>query len=123
LDYIPGECNIGREEIARRYRIGYFGVILAVIVILIIGVAGLPRDARFLLVFPVALALTGFLQATSKFCLAYGLKGVFSTKGLRQISRVTESDARRADRRTALSMIAIVGGGSIAITLIYYFIC
>jgi hypothetical protein len=121
LKYSPGKCNIGAEEISRRYRIGYFGVGLTLIGIALITIYELPRTARLAIFLPVGIALVGFVQATARFCLAYGLRGVFSIEGRRKLSPVVEHEAISADRRQAWKIVFMVLIGSILITTIYYF--
>ena len=120
MDYHPGNCNIGDAEIRRRYIIGYTGTALAITLIIAVHVAQLPREARLLLVFPVGIAAAGFVQGLMKFCLAYGFRGVFSTKGLRKLSRVTASTDRKADLKTAAKSVAIITVIAILVTTIYY---
>jgi hypothetical protein len=121
LKYSPGKCNIGTAEISRRYRIGYLGVGLTLVGIVLISMAELPRTARLVIFLPVGIALVGFVQAKARFCLAYGLRGVFSIEGRRKLSRVVDQEAISADKRQALKIVCIVLFGSILITAIYYF--
>jgi hypothetical protein len=48
----------------------------------------------------------GFIQARKKFCLAYGFMGTFNFGKLGQISRVSDPMAKKADRKTALTILA-----------------
>ena len=121
LEYTPGTCNIGREEIRRRTCIGYAGVAIALVMVGIISILDLPRSARLIIAVPVGISLAGFVQAGKKFCLAYGLRGVFSTHGLRSLSRVTSAENHIADRKTAVIILCIVVGGALLITAAYYF--
>jgi hypothetical protein len=47
----------------------------------------------------------GFIQSRKKFCLAYGLMGTFNLGKLGDISRVQSAEDRKADRRTALTIL------------------
>jgi hypothetical protein len=55
----------------------------------------------------------GFIQSRKKFCLAYGLAGTFNFGKLGQISKVSDPIAKKADRKTALSIL----GQSFALAL------
>ncbi len=120
LEYIPGSCNIGAEEIARRYRVGYIGLALSILLILIIEGLDFHKFYRLSLCVPIALSLTGFVQATQRFCFAYGIRGVFSVKGMRDLTSVANAEYLRQDRNMALGIIAKVVFGSILITAIYF---
>jgi len=48
----------------------------------------------------------GFIQSRKKFCLAYGLMGTFNLGKLGDISRVQSPEDRKADRKTALLILA-----------------
>ena len=48
----------------------------------------------------------GFVQSRKKFCLAYGLMGTFNFGKLGQISKVSDPVSKKADRKTALSILA-----------------
>jgi hypothetical protein len=48
----------------------------------------------------------GFIQSRKKFCLAYGFMGTFNFGKLGQISRVSDPVAKKADRKTALTILA-----------------
>ena len=48
----------------------------------------------------------GFIQSRKKFCLAYGFMGTFNFGKLGQISRVSDPIAKKADRKTALTILA-----------------
>jgi len=109
--YIPGTCNIGPAEIARRVRIGHIG--LAVTVLL--GVVLLALDAaapwRLLLALPAGMAAAGYLQARMRFCFDYGFRGVYNFEALGHTERVAAEQARAQDRRRAL----VVALASVAI--------
>ncbi len=64
------------------------------------------RSARFSLFIPLFVFSIGFIQSRKKFCLAYGFLGTFNFGGLGQISRVSDPVAKKADRKTALTILA-----------------
>ena len=119
-EYIPGTCNIGAAEIAKRYRIGYLGLILTAVTILAIEVPDISRNWRLVIFFPMALALTGFFQAFQRFCLRYGFKGVFSVRGMRKLTAVTRTEDLRKDRKMAMILVLRVITGAGLSTIFYY---
>lgn len=120
-EYKPGVCNIGPEEIQRRYRYGYWGVLLCLVLILVIEGFHIERTWRLLLCLPAGVSFTGLLQARQRFCLIYGLRGVFSVKGLRMISKVTGDVFHQQDRHTAITLVVKIATGTVLVTLLYYF--
>jgi hypothetical protein len=58
------------------------------------------------LFFPLVVASIGWVQSRKKFCLAYGFMGTFNFGKVGQISKVSDKDALRADRITALTILA-----------------
>ena len=121
-EYVPGICNIGVEETRRRYRYAYVGLLLSLLLILFLEGFAMDRLWRLLLCLPVALSLTGFVQATQRFCLRYGLLGVFSVKEMRKRTHVTEESDRQQDRKTAMKIVFKIFMGTILLTLLYYFL-
>jgi hypothetical protein len=51
------------------------------------------------------MASIGWVQSRKKFCLAYGFMGTFNFGKLGQLSRVSDKNALRADRSTAVKIL------------------
>lgn len=105
--YKPGVCNIGPDEIAKREKSGWFGLIG------LIGLWGLlvilnASQLWYLLVFfPATMAASGFLQAYLHFCAGFGLKGVYNVvKPAGQTETIGQQDMRAKDRRKAFQIVA-----------------
>ena len=75
------------------------------------------RSARFSLFLPLMIFSIGFVQSRKKFCLAYGLMGTFNFGGLGQISRVSDPISKKADRKTALTILAQSTALALGLTL------
>jgi hypothetical protein len=117
--YKAGTCNIGQAEIARRRRLGLiqstaaFGLAVA-----LVGV-GAPAWTR-LAVWPLlAAAFVTLEQIRRRFCVAFGLAGVRNFGPLGHPERVEDSDARRADRRSAVVLIAYCAAAAGLVTLVF----
>jgi hypothetical protein len=120
MDYIAGSCNIGKGEVRRRQFVALIGLIL-----IISTTAGLigsdsAKSARFGIFIPALVFSVGFIQSRRKFCLAYGLMGTFNFGPLGKLSRVATPEDRRADRKTAISILAQALSLALTITLIIY---
>ena len=118
--YIPGICNIGPEEIARRNRIGYLGMILGLLSALVIELTDLDRLWRLMIAAPAALSLIGFLQARQRFCFNYGFRGVYSLSGMRKLTHIPNDEFLQRDRKTATLLLVKIVIGSILISVFYY---
>ena len=118
-EYIPGTCNLGKEEVRHRMKIGYIGVGLTILVFLILEILDSPRLYRIFILPPIFYALSGFIQARHHFCYLYGWTGVFSLAGRKQFHKVEEKENARKDRLTALKIVIMVTLGSLMLTALY----
>jgi hypothetical protein len=103
--YVPGSCNIGQGEIKRRQAVAVFGLILIVISSAVILATDQDKGARLSIFIPALIFSVGFVQSRKKFCLAYGLVGTFNFGKLGQISKVQSAEDKKADRKTAVSIL------------------
>ncbi|MEO5905088.1 MAG: hypothetical protein ABIQ11_00065 [Saprospiraceae bacterium] len=120
--YVPGSCNLGRDEIRRRYRIGYIGTGVTILLAFVIELAQMQTGFKFLLFIPIFYAVSGFVQARHKFCYVYGYKGVFSIKGRKVFERTKEEGDVGKDRRTAQRLLLMITIISAILTLLFYYI-
>ncbi len=112
--YIPGVCNIGPAEIAKRRQAGWLGLAAAALLLSLLVWLDAPVAARLLVFFPATLAASGFLQAHLRFCAGFGLKGVFNLNSeVGKTDTVMRAEFRAQDRRKALQIF----GSSAAIGL------
>jgi len=117
-DYIPGTCNIGTGEIRRRQIVALIGAVLSLVTLIGMITSSAPRSARFGIIAPLAIASIGWVQSRKKFCLAYGFMGTFNFGKLGQISRVSDSASKLADRKTAFKILGQSLFLALALTLI-----
>ena len=103
--YVPGTCNIGQGEVKRRQAVAIFGLILIVISAAGFLATDQDRGARLSIFIPALIFSIGFVQSRKKFCLAYGLAGTFNFGKLGQISKVQSPEDKKADRKTAVSIL------------------
>jgi hypothetical protein len=104
--YIPGSCNLGKSEIRRRQFVALLGLFLTGSTLAGLIGTNSPASARWGLLVPLMVFSVGFIQSRKKFCLAYGLMGTFNLGKLGDISRVQSAEDRKADRKTALTILA-----------------
>lgn len=108
LEYVPGACNIGPEEIARRERVARIGLVatVALALLLLASGVGVGSPTRLLVGLPLTGAAIGWIQARRRFCMAYGLAGTFNLGAIGNMERVSSAAALAADRRAALVIVA-----------------
>jgi len=119
-NYVPGQCNIGLDEIRKRMRIGYIGLALMILFIFLAEYYGFPQIWKLALFAPAVYAFSGFIQARQKFCFLFGFIGVFNIAGRK--SRVGDDLKIKKDRNKAFGIIAQVFISSLLVTLVYYFL-
>lgn len=120
--YIPGSCNLGKSEIRRRQFVALLGLFLTGSTLAGLIGTNSPASARWGLFVPLMVFSVGFIQSRKKFCLAYGFMGTFNLGKLGDISRVQSPEDRRADRKTALSILAQAALLALALTAIAVFL-
>src|SRR5436309_622150 len=95
--YVPGSCNIGPAEGARRRRVGHLGLALTALLALVLLAFGAARPWRLLLALPATMAAAGYLQARLRFCSTSA--SAASTTSTPSATR-SGSRPRRPGRRT-----------------------
>ncbi|MBJ7286974.1 MAG: hypothetical protein JHD34_04195 [Candidatus Nanopelagicus sp.] len=118
--YIPGTCNLGKDEIRSRQIVALFGLFLTISSVIGILAADQGRSVRFSIFIPAMIFSVGFVQSRSKFCLAYGLAGTFNFERLGKISRVASVEDRRADRKTAITILLKAAALAAVITVVFF---
>ena len=97
--YVPGVCNIGPAEIARRRRAGHVGLLAALGLLAVLIAIDAPPLARLLVILPATISASGYLQAWLKFCAGLGSRGLFNFGPLGTATAVTDREALERDRR------------------------
>jgi hypothetical protein len=120
MDYIAGSCNIGKGEIRRRQFVALIGLILTITTVIGLVNVSAERSARLGVFVPAMIFAIGFIQSRRKFCLAFGLMGTFNFGSLGKLSRVASPEDRKADRKTAISILVQALSLALIITLIIY---
>jgi len=107
-EYQPGVCNIGAEQ--RRARrlsgIGSFGIAAAVVLAVALDV--LPTSALWATAPFVFGGWIGLVQDYAGFCVAFGALARYDLSGSGgTVGSVAEREAVAADRKRALSILAV----------------
>ncbi len=106
--YIPGVCNIGPAEIARRKRAGWTGLATTAVLWVFFIFFDVPTLWRSTLFIPATMAATGFLQTYFHFCVGFGFKGVYNlVRPLGQTEAIQQKEFHRKDRQKALQITGL----------------
>jgi uncharacterized integral membrane protein len=116
--YIPGVCNIGPAERAKRRQTGYVALLASIILMVTLVAIGAPRGWRLLLILPLSVAAVGFLQDRLHFCIGFGFKGLYNViNSAGTTDSVSQAEYRAKDRKKAMSIVwlSLVSGIVIAV--------
>lgn len=116
-EYVAGSCNIGKGEVRRRQVVALAGAVISITSLVGLLNTDAARSARYSLFIPLMVFAIGFVQSRKKFCLAYGFMGTFNFGKLGQISRVSDPISKKADRKTALTILAQSTALALGLTL------
>jgi len=119
-EYIAGSCNIGKGEVRRRKFVALIGAAITLTTATTLFITDQSRVARLSIFIPAIIFAIGFVQSRKKFCLAYGLAGTFNFGGLGDVKRVQSEEDRKADRKTALSILTQSAMLAVAITAVVF---
>ena len=104
-EYVAGACNIGPAEIKRRRQGALIGALLFAFTTLLFVLTDAPTSTRFLVFIPALLFAVGMIQSRRKFCVAYGILGVFSFEKLGATRKITINQDLKADRKYAIKLL------------------
>ena len=105
IEYTPGVCNIGIREIRRRQLVGGIGLFLTLSTVFGFYHQHTSRIDRLTTFLPALVMSIGYLQARKRFCLAFGLSGLFNFGTLGKTSRVISEQDRKIDREAAIRLL------------------
>lgn len=108
--YISGSCNIGKLEIVQRRRIGYIGLIITLLFLIIylflIFIIELEPLIGLLIFLPTFISAIGFIQARQNFCAAYGLGKRYNVGVVLGLtSSIEDRESQIKDRNKAIKII------------------
>lgn len=120
--YIPGTCNIGKAEVQMRKNIMWLsGIVSAVFV-----AAGLwlhwPFSIKALLFIPLATLILTAQQVYRRFCVAFGLKGLFNFEAVGKVHTAQNAEYLKKDRARAWQIILLSIFSAGLLTMLYTFL-
>lgn len=115
-------CNIGGPEVRRRKSAAIFSAILTIITGSLLLILDAPRDYRLVIFVPVIFTVIGWYQTKRRFCLAYGMAGVFNLGELGRVENVTDPVQRKRDKSQVFKTIGESILISAVVTLLFFLI-
>jgi hypothetical protein len=121
--YIPGVCNIGPAEIRLRKRLGWWGLLITIVVWALLVWLQLPVAWRIIIFLPVFFSANGFLQGFMHFCAGFGMKGVFNFgSAVGKTDTISQAEFRKKDRRKAQQIFLYAALIGVVVVLIAIFV-
>lgn len=120
-EYVPGVCNIGPEEIARRRNLGWSSLAVAIVLLVVLIWSGINPWWRLLVFFPAMLSASGFLQSYFHFCSGFARKGLFNFGPLGTQQKVTDEASKAKDEKRGkqIALYAFLIGLAAAILAVF----
>ena len=105
-DYIPGVCNIGPQERILRRTVGYVCVGFFAALWVAFDLTNAPTGFRLLLLIPAFVGGVGFFQDAQRFCVNYGIRGLFNVNYSAGVTMTVKDPAQRSlDLEKSLEII------------------
>jgi hypothetical protein len=120
--YTPGACNIGEEEVAQRRKPVIIFFVMVLVLIVTLEMLNADNWWRILTFFPAAGFAISLQQLTSKFCIAYGMKGLYNFGVAGNASVIVNEEYLKKDKEKVRSMIVKGLAFGIAFAVIYFFL-
>lgn len=116
-EYVPGVCNIGPQEIARRRILGWVSLAITIALVLILVLTKVNPWWRLFVFFPAGLSASGFLQARSHFCSGFARVGAYNFGPAGQTTKIEDEESRKKDRRKGnqITLYAALIGAAVAV--------
>ena len=121
-EYIPGQCNLGFEEIRRRKRKAFFGLVITLLSIVGLQLFHISSVYRFLLFIPLSYAIICYYQAQQKFCVVFGMKGIYNFGEIGKSTSITNPKYKNKDYHNARMIILTSLFLALLLVAIYFFL-
>lgn len=119
--YKPGVCNIGKNEIRKRYALGAAGLIFSAVLVYILVFLSMPKLYLLIAFIPLTLAFEGIYQGYFGFCVGFASKGIYDFEGSDGGSgKVSDEESHKSDMKKANMINLYSICTSLLITIITY---
>ena len=119
--YIPGVCNIGPAEIRLRKLTGVVGLSATILWFAVLMVGDLPTPVRLTIFIPATAGAVGYLQTWFRFCVRFGVTGLFNMgKTIETRESIEQAEYRKKDQRKALFIAGLSALIGVVVTFIVF---
>jgi len=119
--YVPGVCNIGKNEIRKRYALAVVGFAVAAVFSYAVLSYGLPRWALLLSFLPLMMGFEGFYQGYLKFCAGFAAAGIYDFAGSGgSRNKVANHESHTKDMGKAMRIHAYSIASCVIVAVIIY---
>ena len=119
-EYKPGVCNIGKNEIRKRYAFGAAGLALFAVLVYLLLSLSMPKIYLLSAFVPLVLAFEGIYQGYFGFCVGYASRGIYDLEGSGGgYGKVADTGSHKADmaRANTITMYAVASALVVAIAV------
>jgi fatty acid desaturase len=97
-EYAPGVCNIGKNEIRKRYALAVAAFVIAAVYSYAVLAFALPHWALLISIIPLLMGFEGFYQGYFHFCAGFAAAGRYDLSGSEDSKgQVTDAASHRKD--------------------------
>jgi hypothetical protein len=123
VGYQPGICNIGKNEIRKRYGLAAVAFVITAIVVYAILSFNWPHWTLLISFIPLVMAFEGFYQGYFHFCAGFAAKGMYDLTGSGgSKEKVTDPGFHKEDMKKAMRIHIYSIISSLIIAAIIYFV-
>jgi hypothetical protein len=119
-EYKPGVCNIGKNEIKKRYALAVVAFIISALVAYSVLLLNWPRLTLFISFIPLVMCFEGFYQGYFKFCAGFAAAGKYDFTGSgNSKNKVADQESHKKDLRKAkqIHLYSIITAAIISIII------
>jgi len=120
--YIPGTCNIAKDQLVKRKRFAAKCLGLTVWAIALLQIFDLSKWWRLPMVILFTLSALAIQQVYYRFCYVFGLKGLYGLGALGKTQKISDDKNLKKDRAKARRMIISSVVIGVVLTVIYFFL-
>jgi hypothetical protein len=122
MEYTPGVCNIGMNEVRKRYTLAAASFAVTAVILYAILSSSMPHLVLLVSLIPLVIGFEGFYQGYLHFCAGFAAGGIYDFTGSGgSRNRVTDPKAHKKDMRMANKIHAYSILSALVITAVIYF--
>ncbi len=117
-EYQPGVCNIGKNEIRKRYSLAVIGFMISALAVYTMTLLGWPRLVLLLSFAPLVMGFEGLYQGYFRFCAGFAAAGIYDFAGSGgSRSKVSDSKEHKKDlmKATQIHIYSLASGAVVAV--------